>query len=402
MAASSASHTVEYINDIKRQLTLHRKWVKGQKGGRPVDFSFLDLSRLPLPGTVFRQAKMIGTCLAHSNLSRADLHTAVLMMADLEMADLSFADLYGADLRGACLNGANMAEANLAGADFRSGAMGGVGGAKRTSGGSDSWINRRTEMIHANLTRALMMEAKLEGCDLTGAELIDADLSGADLSGAILVATDLTGVVLKNTNLTGAVLSGAVLDEKVLAQMAEVGFSPQSGLTPVSDQLPGLVAAHTRWLATEGQEGKRLELDKADMAGALLGGLDLSGCKIQRSNLDGADLSGANLMMSDLSSTTLTRVNLENANLSGCVLRRANLSGANLRGAILDGVPLAGNLARPWPTNLQYARLVDADVRCQSAEGAIFSFTDLTGAQVNMALLKGADLTGAKRPKPAG
>ena len=53
---------------------------------------------------------------------------------------------------------------------------------------------------------------------------------------------------------------------------------------------------------------------------------------------------------------------------------------------------------RAWPTNLQYARLNGMDLRCRTADGVILRFADMTGAKVNMALMKGSDTSGAKMP----
>ncbi len=67
---------------------LHRKWLKGDKGGIRMDFSGADLSG-------------------------ADLSGAYLSGAYLSGAYLSGADLSGADLSGADLSGANLRSANL-------------------------------------------------------------------------------------------------------------------------------------------------------------------------------------------------------------------------------------------------------------------------------------------------
>ena len=66
------------------------------------------------------------------------------------------ADLYRAELRGANLNGADLRGANLNGADLRG----------------------------ANLNGADLYRAELRGADLNGADLYGADLYGADLNGA--------------------------------------------------------------------------------------------------------------------------------------------------------------------------------------------------------------------------
>lgn len=168
-------------------------------------------------------------------------------------------------------------------------------------------------------------------------------------------------------------------------------------LVPLGERLFELLSLHQDWLDSEGRTGQRLELDLADLSGAPLGEVDLSAAKIQRCNLRNANLSGTNLMMADLSYCNLTGADLRGANLSGCSLRRVNLTRATLLDSILLSVQVAAS-DRAWPTNLQYARLNDADLRCRSADGVILRFADMTGAKVNMALMKGSDTSGAKMP----
>ncbi len=231
MVDESSGHTAEYLEDLMKQLESHRKWVQGQRGGRPADLAQADLSGLSLPKAVLRKVRLTGACLTHADLSNADMGAAILIMADLSGSDLHGADLMGADLRGACLNGANLADANLAGTDFGVGSMATADPMIRFTGTPAP--ARRTELRDADLSRALMRGAKLADCDLTGAELVDADLTGADLRGAILVATDLSGATLTSAELKGAVLSGARIDDTVLAQLVELGAERRAKLVSV-------------------------------------------------------------------------------------------------------------------------------------------------------------------------
>ncbi len=96
-------------------------------------------------------------------------------------------------------------------------------------------------------------------------------------------------------------------------------------------------------------------------------------------DLDGADLKGAylfyiNLSGADLSLVTLTEANLFHADLSGADLSEAYLHKADLRIANLSGA------------NLRIAFLLEADL----------SGADLLQADLHEAFCKGADLTGAK------
>ena len=147
--------------------------------------------------------------------------------------------------------------------------------------------------------------------------------------------------------------------------MARHGINPDGNLVPLGERLFELLSLHQDWLDSEGRAGQRLELDLADLSNAPLGEVDLSAAKIQRCNLRNANLSGTNLMMADLSYCNLTGADLSGANLSGCSLRRVNLTGATLLDSILLSVQVAAS-DRAWPTNLQYARLNDTDLRCRT------------------------------------
>jgi uncharacterized protein YjbI with pentapeptide repeats len=92
--------------------------------------------------------------------------------------------------------------------------------------------------------------------------------------------------------------------------------------------LQEVVAAHTKWLESEGREGKRAELKKA-----LLQEADLHGA-----NLQDADLEGAKLAVADLMGANLRRANLRDADLWMADMKDTNLQGAELQGANLGDV----------------------------------------------------------------
>jgi len=73
---------------LKKIVSKHEKWVRGEEGGECAD-------------------------LHNANLRSADLGNADLRNADLSGADLRNADLRGADLRGAGISGANISGAEM-------------------------------------------------------------------------------------------------------------------------------------------------------------------------------------------------------------------------------------------------------------------------------------------------
>ena len=67
-------------------------------------------------------------------------------------------------------------------------------------------------MPKANLYKADLVEADLEGANLEGAYLVEADLEGANLEGAYLYKANLDGANLEGANLKGAYLVEADLE----------------------------------------------------------------------------------------------------------------------------------------------------------------------------------------------
>ena len=82
---------------------------------------------------------------------------------------------------------------------------------------------------------------------------------------------------------------------------------------------------------------KEVEGKKENLQGA-----DLGNKKLMGANLAGADLTDADLSISYLIKADLSKANLTNADMSGAVMSEANLRGANLNGAELEDAFLHG------------------------------------------------------------
>ncbi len=95
------------------------------------------------------------------------------------------------------------------------------------------------------------------------------------------------------------------------------------------DEFKNILEAHRKWVETwmkEEREGKRADLQKANLSGAYLEGANLQEADLRGANLEGADLRVANL---------------QGANLSGAKLQKADLRYA--RGLEALQVKLANN-----------------------------------------------------------
>ena len=131
-------------------------------------------------------------------------------------------------------------------------------------------------------------------------------------------------------------------------------------------------------------------------------GCDFSLSYMRHINLEGANLEGAVLKEAYLSYANLANANLERASLIGAKINRANLKDANLSKAVLSKCCLEG-------TSLDYANLSRANLDQAVAHGALLAnvnlsqaslqYIDLSNASLKGANLTNADLTSAKLSK---
>lgn len=150
------------------------------------------------------------------------------------------------------------------------------------------------------------------------------------------------------------------------------------------------------------------KLEKANLTGAPLDGINLSEAQLQGANLFGAKLNkavleSANLQTARLTSAILKEAILTQANLSeskarGATFDKADLTRANLAGAELYAAKLRG-------TRLNGCNLAGADLREAKMEGAILRKarlinallieTDMQHADLTEASIEGSDLSNA-------
>jgi uncharacterized protein YjbI with pentapeptide repeats len=201
----------------------------------------------------------------------------------------------------------------------------------------------------------------LVAATLTGTSLAGADLSGADLSGAYLTRVDVSAASLSGTLLQGA---------------RGVGLSG----------VP--VAMPTAWSITSGY----LVGPSADLGGARLDDVDLTGRDLSGAALVGASLVRTDLAGADLRYALLLGANLLDADISaGTNLSSAALAG--VRSGSVDGVTAL--VPAGWSFARGYLVGPSADLALADLAGARLRGADLSGAGLRLADLSGADLTGA-------
>jgi hypothetical protein len=157
--------------------------------------------------------------------------------ADLHDAPLNFASLVEADLEGANLSHVSFTRSDL----------------------------RRANLTNANLSRAHLCLADLRHADLTRVNLSYAHVFSADLREASLQGADLRWAYLIATDLRDAKLTGADLTKASLWYPYPAEFPPSANLR---------------------EDG---------MTGTTLAGADLTGAILVAADLTGVDLTGANL-----------------------------------------------------------------------------------------------------------
>ncbi len=157
-----------------------------------------------------------------------------------------------------------------------------------------------------------------------------------------------------------------------------------------------MVLAVTPFAAQGGcsdRPGPGVDWTKCQKMRLVLRGEDLSGGRLERTNLSSSDLmeanlAGANLAESDLERTRLQEADLQGANLTKVQAGRANFKEANLAGANLTKAELPR-------ANLTGANLARADLSKTEMGRAVLSKADLTGASLRFANIARADLTDA-------
>ena len=206
---------------------------------------------------------------------------------------------------------------------------------------------RNRDLVNAKLDRSDLHQADLTGADLTGASLIKTDLRGAMLSCVdldrlrvdndrqaakctILRGADLSKAKLNYAKMQGADLTSAKFEDAILTR-ANATYAVFRGANFFSAQMQNMDLS------------ARIDLIGANLLGAQLQGAKLTGARLQGADLSGAGLQGA----------MLAYANLQGANLLGAELQGANLSSAILYGTDMSEVMLTGadlTKARIWMT----------------------------------------------------
>ncbi|GAB2606911.1 hypothetical protein GCM10027168_44710 [Streptomyces capparidis] len=154
-------------------------------------------------------------------------------------------------------------------------------------------------------------EVDLSEADLRSAVLSGADLRKASMNHANLEGADFTEVDLRGAQLTGARLDSSRFDNADLrgADMSCAGFRMDA---TTGEVLEHLECAELQYASLDGADLRNVQMSHADLRDASLVGADLRGADLARANLTNADLTNA-----DFRGAKLTGVELEGARRNG-------------------------------------------------------------------------------------
>ena len=155
-------------------------------------------------------------------------------------------------------------------------------------------------------------------------------------------------------------------------------------------ELQTIIENHKKWLNNE-PGGKMADISGADLSMVYLSGADLSGAILSGANLSGADLRRANLSGADLSGANLRLANLSGADLSGAILRLANLRDISYnestafysmvcpeKGSFIGYKKASGKIIELMIT--ENAKRSSATTRkCRCSEAVVLSITNVDG-----------------------
>lgn len=414
--------------ELDEAIRKHMTFLKGVRGGARAVLKFKDMSGLHFRGGDLSQADFTGSVLVGAIMTKGTFKGVSFFACDMRNAHLEDGNFSRADFRGAYVAGANLSGADLEKADLREGMI-----VERTgkTGAQDSkgWYDGKSKPQRTIFAGAKLRETNLSGsraasadfsdADLSGVIVKDADFRGANLEGANLTDADFTGSDLSRSNLKSSIMTGTVMamtetgGSNIKEALAEGAMG--SKIEDLGVTLPELLELHTKWVATAGKDGQRLDLSGFDLRYVMgLGDYPLTAIKavganflkqnlekgqIQSAQLDRADLRDANLKNADLRGSSLKNAMLSRADLSEARLTplkftnadgserllRANLSGANLRYSVLRGANLSDAILSG--ADLSYAVMIDCDLRRADLTGALLDGVDMDGALVQGCLM---------------
>ena len=133
---------------------------------------------------------------------------------------------------------------------------------------------------------------------------------------------------------------------------------------------------------------RTMDMQGADLAGAVLNDMDLCGVVLDNVNLQGADLRRSNLRDARLTRCNLRGAELDHIDLVDTRIFSCDFSNAKLRAANLAAAELID-------CNFDSADMLSCNLTCADVSGCNMRNTMLTGAKMNMSDLRGSKFLNA-------
>lgn len=228
-----------------------------------------------------------------------DLGGMDLRFYNLTQYDFSKVNMKNTNFHGAILNNVNFSQGNLVNTDFG-----------------------RSYLSIANFSNSDVSSSIFNGAFLSGANFQNAILENNDFRNAFLENSKFTKANLKGGNFDGVDLTTTILEN------ADLSFATLS-----RSNLSYLDLTNTKLFHSD--------FYQASLVQSSFKGMDLQGCKFERSILWETDFSSANLEGVNFSGADLRESNFSNSNLQFSLfvnsnLYRSNFKGANLKSSIIE------------------------------------------------------------------
>lgn len=277
-----------------------------------------------------------------TNFLGANLESSSFLKVKMLGAVFNNANLQNADFTGAILDNTNFVEAMLVDAKFTNSSL------------------KNTRFVKANMVSVDMRGVKAP---------IGMNLAGADLTGAQFGPDfDFSSVIFCRTKKVDWLVN--YKDKwSFEASIAEDGEEDEEGVE--------IIYAGTCFPSDLGDnQFRQTSFEGATISDSGMMKVNISNLNFKRANLNGTFLDKSNMRGTVLTKASMQNANLAKVNLENADLRKSDLTGAILTGAFLDGADLSG-------ANFTDANLTNAD---------------LTDVKLDLAIFKGANLTGATMP----
>ncbi len=297
-----------------------------------LDFSGRTLNRIDLSERIILDTTFAGASLRGANLTGAEFRECSFMETDFDAAILK-----GTVFENCDFSRASMTNADLQGATFRSTTVLSYEPAAKMLRPSSNTFDGAI-LNGSSFRRARLVASKLHNVTANNVDFSNCDLRGSSFDGATLNDVNFFGAQLIDADFSKCPEAHNSLPEyaKLVVKLVQ----------PISTaRLEEVLAAHLRWLATDGHEGLRLNMRGMDLAGRNLDGYDFSGTDFRGARLDKASMKNVKLVAADLRLASMNRTNFTSSDLRGAFLSKGALKRAILSNANYDAAALAPSAA---------------------------------------------------------